>query len=134
MRQIFINLPVKDLKASMTFFGSLGFDFNAEFTDDNAACMIISEEAFIMLIESEYFKTFIEGGIADLARGREVIITISAGSREEVNEILRLALESGGKEGKKGEEQDWMYGRSFRDLDDHLWEILYMDVSRIRNA
>lgn len=126
-RQIFVNLPVKNLKKSMEFFTALGFSFNPEFTDENAACMIISEDIYAMLLVKKFFKTFITKEIADSRKTTEVILALTAGSREEVDATVKKALESGGKKSKEPEDHGWMYAWGFQDPDGHLWEVVCMD-------
>src|SRR5690349_19704717 len=96
-RKIFVNLPVKNLKKAMEFFSKLGFEYNRQFTDDNAACMIISQEAFVMLLDEKFFKTFTRNGICDTSKQTEALFALSCSSRAEVDELLKKALAGGGK-------------------------------------
>jgi hypothetical protein len=130
-KQIFINLPVKDLKKTMAFFEKLGFTFNMQFTDDKAACMIIGENIYAMLLLEKFFKTFTSKEIADAKKTTEVLIAIDAESRESVDEMIRKAVEAGGSTYRNPQDDGWMYGHSFADLDGHQWEVLYMDESQI---
>lgn len=130
-RQIYVNLPVKDLNKSVEFFTKLGFTFNPTFTDKNASCMIISKDIYVMLLVEPFFKTFIKKEIADSKKTSEAIIAISAESREEVDELVGKALANGGKKYNDPSDHGWMYSWSFQDLDGHLWEVLYMDESKI---
>lgn len=127
MRMIFVNLPVKDLKASMGFFTELGFEFNPQYTDDTAACMVIDENIFAMLLTEERFRDFINDDIADAARTTEVLTCLSADSRQQVDKTIAKAIAAGGKPWKPTLEQGPMYGGSFQDLDDHVWELLFME-------
>ena len=127
--KIFVNLPVKDLKKTMGFFTKLGFKFNPKFTDENAACMVISENIFAMLIIEKFFKTFTKKEISDATKSTEAILALTADSREKVDEIMRKAIKAGGIEHRDPSDIGWMYGRSFQDVDGHLWEIFYMDES-----
>jgi uncharacterized protein len=127
MRMIFVNLPVKDLKASKGFFGELGFEFNPEFSDDMAACMIVDENIFVMLLEEERFRDFINGEIADATRATEAITCLSADSREDIDATVAKAIGAGGKPWKPAMEEGPMYGGSFQDLDGHVWELMYME-------
>ena len=127
MRMIFVNLPVKDLEASKRFFGELGFENNPEFTDDTAACMVIDENIFVMLLTEDRFKDFINGDIADATSTTEVLTCLSAGSREEVDELVEKAIAAGGKPWKPALEEGPMYGGIFQDPDGHVWEVLYME-------
>jgi predicted lactoylglutathione lyase len=132
--KIFVNLPVKDLEKSKEFFNKLGYSFNPQFTDENAACLVISEDIYAMLVTTDFFKQFTKKEIADASRTTGSIIALSAESREEVNEMLQKALEAGGKESRDPEDQGWMYGRSFDDLDGHQWEFVWMDPDRIEEV
>ncbi len=130
-KQIFINLPVKDLKKTMTFFEKLGFTFNMQFTDDKAACMIIGENIYAMLLLEKFFKTFTNKEIADAKKSTEVLIAIDAESKYAVDEMIRKAVEAGGSTYRNPQDDGWMYGHSFADLDGHQWEVLYMDESQM---
>jgi predicted lactoylglutathione lyase len=126
MRMIFVNLPVKDLEASKRFFGELGFEFDPQFTDESAACMVIDQNIFAMLLTEDRFRDFIDGDIAD-PDTTEVLVALSADSREEVDSLVEKALGAGGRPWKEGLEQGPMYERSFRDPDGHVWEVIYME-------
>jgi predicted lactoylglutathione lyase len=123
----FVNLPVKDLNKSVDFFTKIGFEFNAQFTDKNAACMVINETTFVMLLVEDYFKTFIKKEISDTAKSTEVIVALTADSKEKVDEIVNKALAAGGKPSNEPNDQDSMYLKRFQDLDGHLWELFQMD-------
>jgi predicted lactoylglutathione lyase len=127
MRMIFVNLPVKDLEASKAFYGQLGFGFNSEFTDEQAACMVVDDNIFVMLLVEERFKDFINGEIADATRATEVLNALSADSREQVDELVQKAIGAGGKPWKPALEEGPMYAGSFQDLDGHVWEVLHME-------
>ena len=129
--KIFVNLPVKDLKKSIDFFTKIGFEFNTQFTNENATCMVISDNIFVMLLVEDYFKTFTKKEISDATKSTEVIVALSAESKEKVNEIVNKALAAGGKPSNNPIDQGFMYGWSFQDIDGHLWEIMYMDESII---
>lgn len=128
-RMIFVNLPVKDLQKSIGFFTELGFKFNPQFTDENTTCMVISDDAYVMLLVEDYFKTFTKKSIADATAHTEAIVALSAESREDVDNLVDKALAVGGRPANEPEDQGFMYGRSFQDLDGHQWEVLYMDPS-----
>ncbi|HKA30546.1 MAG TPA: VOC family protein [Candidatus Binatia bacterium] len=130
-RKIFLNLPVRDLKRSIEFFTKLGFSFNPQFTDDNATCMIVSEEAFVMLLVEARFKDFTKKQICDTRTQTEGIFAISAVSRDEVETLVRAALAAGGTHASDPVDHGFMYGWSFHDLDGHHWEVIYMDPSAI---
>ena len=130
-KQIFINLPVKDLKKSVTFFKKLSFKFNSQFTDDKAACMIIGENIYSMLLLEKFFKSFTKKKIADAKKTTEVLIAIDVKSRKDVDRMIKKAVAAGGSLYNKPQDHGWMYGHSFADLDGHQWEVLYMDESKI---
>lgn len=129
MRMIFVNLPVRDLVASRAFFAALGFTFNEQFSDDTAACTVIDENIFVMLLTEPKFRDFINGEIVDTAKGTEVITALSASSRAECDDMLEKALAAGGKPWKPAIDYGSMYGISFQDLDGHVWEFMWMDMS-----
>lgn len=128
-RQLYLNLPVKDLNKSVEFFTQIGFEFNQQFTDENATCMVINENTFVMLLVEDFFKTFTKKDISDAEKSPEVIVALSADSREQVDEIVNKALAAGGKHSNEPIDHGFMYGWSFQDLDGHLWELTYMDES-----
>ena len=127
--QICVNLPIKDLKRSVEFFTKLGFKFDPQFTDDNATCMIISDDIFVMLLVEKFFKTFTKNEISDATKSTEVILCLSAESKEKVDEMVKKAVEAGATTPNEKQEQGFMYGHGFQDLDGHLWEVMYMDMS-----
>jgi predicted lactoylglutathione lyase len=126
-RKLFVNLGVGDLKRSMAFFSALGFEFNPRFTDDKAACMIVSEEAFVMLLSEPFLKTFTRRELCDTSRQTEALFALSCTSREEVDALVNRALEAGGQHAMPPQDHGFMYGWSFYDLDGHHWEVLWMD-------
>jgi uncharacterized protein len=130
-RMMFVNLPVKDLSKSVDFFTQLGFEFNPRFTDENATCMVVSEQAFVMLLVEDFFKTFTDKEIADPVTTTEAIFALSAETRQEVGELVDKAVAAGGRPAGAVQDEDFMYGRSFQDLDGHLWELIWMDPSAI---
>jgi predicted lactoylglutathione lyase len=127
--QIFVNLPVKDLKQAIEFFTQLGFQFNPQFTDDTATCMIVSENIFVMLLTHEKFKTFTPNPICDATKSTEVLVCLSAESREKLDEMVRKAIAAGGTTYKEPEDHGFMYAHGFQDLDGHIWELVYMEPS-----
>ena len=130
-RMIFVNLPVKDLTKTVEFFTRLGFEFNPQFTDENATCMVVSEQACVMLLVEPFFKTFINKEIADTVTHTETAIALSADSRQEVDDLYEKALAAGGAPVKEPHDEGFMYGRSFSDLDGHLWELIWMDPAAV---
>lgn len=125
--KIFVNLPVKDLSRSMDFFTKLGFSFNSQFTDETAACMVITEDIYAMLLTHAKFKEFTSKEIADANKTTEVLTCLSFDSKEKVNEIADSAIKSGGAEARPAMDYGFMFGRSFSDPDGHIWEAIWMD-------
>ena len=129
-KEIFLNLPVKDLNKTMDFFGKLGFTFNPKFTDENAACMIIGENIYAMLLTENFFSNFTKKSITDTAKSTEVITCISVNSRDEVDKMVDAAVKAGGVEYSEPQDHGWMYYRVFEDPDKHNWEIMFGDESK----
>jgi uncharacterized protein len=130
--QIFVNLPVKDLNETVDFFTKLGFAFNPQFTDENATCMIVNNDIFVMLLVEKFFKTFTKKELCDTTKDTEVIVALSTESREKVDQMINKVIEAGGKEHSKPQDHGWMYGRSFEDINGHLWEVIYMDKNALK--
>jgi len=128
-KQIFVNLPVKDLKKSVEFFTKLGFSFDQQFTDRNATCMVVAKDIYVMLLVEKFFRGFTPKELVDAKKSTEVLIALSVDSREDVDDMITKAVISGGKEPRKPQDHGWMYSRSFEDVDGHIWEILWMDES-----
>ena len=132
-RRMFVNLPVKDLDKSVEFFSELGFTFDARFTDETATAMIVNGEAVVMLLVENRFKDFTKKELADATTHTEAILALSAESRQDVDQFADKALEAGGSPANDPMEMDFMYGRSFQDLDGHIWEVFWMDPSAIES-
>jgi predicted lactoylglutathione lyase len=130
-RHIFVNLPVKDLDTSKAFFGALGFDFDPKFTDVSCACMVVSEQAYVMLLAEERFADFTTTPIADAYNSTEAILCVSAESRDAVDELADAALGSGGSAANEPMDHGFMYGRSFNDPDGHTWEVMWMSPEAV---
>jgi len=130
-RKIFVNLPVKDLTKSITFFTQLGFTFNAQFTDETATCMIVDENIFVMLLTEQRFKDFTKKTISDATKSTEVLVSLTADSRAAVSEMIKKATAAGGTVYSEAQDHGWMYIHSFADLDGHQWEFFYMDESAV---
>jgi predicted lactoylglutathione lyase len=126
MRMIFVNLPVEDLRASRAFFTALGFEFNTAFSDASCACMVVDRNIFVMLLVRRRFGDFVIGRIADATAVTEVIICLSAESRQQVDDTVARAIAAGGKPWQPTVEDGPMYGGSFQDLDGHVWELVHM--------
>jgi hypothetical protein len=132
MRMIFVNLPVKSVAASRAFFGALGFTFNEQFSNENTAAMVIEENIVVMLVEHARFRDFIKTDITDAASTKEVLTCLSAGSKAEVEETYAKAIAAGGKPWMPPQDHGLMYGVSFLDPDDHVWEIMWMDPAAVQ--
>ncbi|MER6334136.1 VOC family protein [Streptomyces sp. NPDC014983] len=130
-QMIFVNLPVSDLDASKKFFTALGYSINPQFTNDDAASVVISDTIVAMLLTRPFYATFTKKEIADATTTSEVLVCLSAESREKVDELVDKALAAGGTEGP-AQDHGFMYGRSFDDLDGHTWEVMWMDPAAIQ--
>lgn len=128
--QLFINLPVKDLKKSMAFYEAVGFTNNPQFTDETAACMVLSESIFVMLLTHDKFKQFIPKSIIHAKTTVGVINAVSFPNKEEVDAFLSKAVDAGGNEYAEPKDYGFMWQRSVEDLDGHNWEVFYMDMSK----
>ncbi|HVN32393.1 MAG TPA: VOC family protein [Thermoanaerobaculaceae bacterium] len=131
-RKIYVNLPVRDLGRAKDFFGKLGFGFNPQFTDDNAACMIVSEEGYVMLLTEPFFKNFTRKELCDTRTHTEGLFALSCESRTEVDEIVKKAVAAGGSHAMDPVDNGFMYGWSFYDPDGHHWEVFWMDPKAIQ--
>jgi len=130
--QTFINLPVKDLAKATEFFSAIGFGFDAQFTDENASRMIIGDETSVMLAAEPFFATFVAPqSVTDTSAAREVVVGLSAESREQVDELTEKALAAGAQSLGDPDDQGLMYMRGFRDLDGHQWSFIHMDLSEL---
>ncbi len=126
-RQIYVNLPVKDLERSKAFFGALGFSFNPQFSDQNAACMIVSDSIYVMLLTEPFFQGFTKKPIADAKKSTEVLLCLSCDSRAAVDEMADKARAAGGAWPNEPKDHGFMYQHGFEDLDGHMWELAYME-------
>jgi hypothetical protein len=131
-RELFLNLPVRDLKQSMAFFEALGFTFNSQFTDANAACMVVSDKAFVMLLTEPFFRTFTTRPLCDTSAAGEGIFAVSCPSRADVDRMVETAVASGGRDTGISQDHGFMFFRSFYDLDGHNWEVLWMDPAAVQ--
>jgi len=129
--RIFVNLPVMNLNRSVGFFTKLGYTFNPQFTDATAACMIVAEDIFVMLLTEEKFRTFTPKEICDATKSTEVLVCLSCESREKVDEMVRKAVASGGTTYNDPQDYGFMYGHGFQDLDGHIWELICMEPGAI---
>ncbi|HEX3361731.1 MAG TPA: VOC family protein [Solirubrobacterales bacterium] len=126
-RLLFLNLPVADLTAGRAFFAELGFEFDEKFCDEGAACMVVSEQAYVMLLQRDRFAEFVTKPLANSAETTALTVCVSAASREEVDALAEAAGSAGAGAAKGPQDYGFMYQRSFHDLDGHLWEIAWMD-------
>ncbi|GAA3066687.1 VOC family protein [Streptomyces glomeratus] len=131
-QMIFVNLPVVDVEASRKFFTQLGYTINPQFTTDDCACVVISDTIIAMLLSKQRYADFTKKEIADATRTSEVLLCLSAESREKVDELVDRALAAGGSVGGEPQDHGFMYGRSFDDLDGHTWEVMWMDPAAVQ--
>ena len=124
--QIFVNLPVKDLKRSVEFFTKLGYTFNPQFTDENATCMIVGENLFVMLLVEKFFSTFTSKTITDTSKSTEVLTCVSCDSKTQVDELVAKARAAGAKVPRPPQDHGFMYSHGYEDLDGHTWELVHM--------
>ncbi len=124
---VFINLPVKDLPRSRTFFESMGYHFNPQFSNDQGACLVISDTIHAMLLTEPFFQTFTKKVIADAKKSTEVLICLSCESKAEVDQLVARAVAGGGSTPNPVQDHGFMYSHGFEDLDGHVWELVYMD-------
>ncbi len=133
-RLIFVNLPVADVTASKGFFEELGFSFDPKFTDDSCACMVVSDQAYVMLLAHSRFTDFTSKPIADARASTEAILCVSAESRGAVDGFADAALGAGASSAGEPMDHGFMYGRSFHDLDGHLWEVMWMSPEAVEQG
>jgi predicted lactoylglutathione lyase len=131
-RMIFVNLAIDDLPRTIAFWTELGFEFNPQFTDENGTCMIINDQAYAMLLTKSRFKDFTTKTIPDSRETTEVIVALSAESRDDVDSLVDNALANGASPANEAMDMGMMYGRSFQDLDGHIWEVVWMDPAAIQ--
>ena len=124
--QIFVNLPVKDLKRSVDFFTKLGYTFNPTFTDEKGTCMILGDNLFVMLLVEKFFGTFTDKTIADTSKSTEVLNCVACSSREQVDQLVSKARAGGAKVPRESQDHGFMYSHGYEDLDGHTWELVYM--------
>ncbi len=131
-KQLWLNLPVKDVEKSKSFFSKLGFSFNTQYGNSPVSASLVVGKNVIMLFEESSFKSFTRTEIADTTKTAEVLISIDAESREEVDELAQKASDAGAViYAKPGEKDGWMYGFGFIDPDDHRWNVLFMDINKM---
>lgn len=125
-QQIFVNLPVADLPRSKAFFAALGFEFNPQFTNEQAASMVVADNIFVMLLVKPFFATFTDRPVADATQSTEVLVCLSCDSRGRVDELVAKAVAAGGRALRAAQDHGFMYGHGFEDPDGHIWELVHM--------
>jgi predicted lactoylglutathione lyase len=130
-KQIYVNLPVKNVERTKAFFAKLGFTFNPQFSNDTALCMVIADNIFAMLLAEPFFQSFTHKPIADATRTTEVLVCLSCDSRAQVDELVAKARTAGGAVPREPQDHGFMYGHGFEDLDGHVWELVYMDPDAV---
>lgn len=132
--KIFVNLPVKDLRRSMAFFTGLGYTFNPRFTDETAACMVISDDIYAMLLTEAKFREFTPKPVCDASKSTEVLVCLSCESPAQVDDLVRRALAAGGTTYAEPKDYGFMYQHGYQDLDGHIWELVYMEAEARETA
>ena len=133
MSKLYINLPVADLAKSIEFYKTLGFEQNLQFTDEKASAMMWHDDFSVMLLSQDFFSRFVptDKTISDSHITTEVLSAVEVDSREMVDTIFEKAISAGGKKTVDTYDYGFMYGRDFEDLDGHIWEVFYMDMSQM---
>ncbi|MER6747518.1 VOC family protein [Streptomyces fungicidicus] len=131
-QMIFVNLPVNDLDATKRFFTELGYTINPQFSDETAASVVISDTIIAMMLTREKYAQFTKKEIVDATKSSEVLIALSAESREKVDELVEKAVAAGGTISGETQDHGFMYGRAFDDLDGHTWEVTWMDPAAVQ--
>lgn len=130
-RNLYVNLPVRDLERTIDFFAALGFSFNPAFTDENATCMVINDNTSVMLLVEPFFAGFTDKAIVDAHAATEVLLALSLDSREEVDAFIAKAVAAGASTTLEAKDHGFMYQQAFADLDGHQWEVFWMDESQM---
>jgi len=130
-RKIFVNLPIKDMARSRSFFERLGFGFNPQFSNEQGACMVVSQDIYVMLLVEPFFQTFTGKPVADASRSTEVLVCLSCENRAEVDELVRKARAAGAAVPRPPQDHGFMYQHGFEDPDGHVWELVYMDPAAV---
>ena len=131
-QMIFVNLATNDVEASKKFFTELGYTINPQFSSDENVCVVISDTIVAMLLSKSHYANFTKKEIADSTRTSEVLVCLSAESREKVDELVDKAIAAGGTATGETQDQGFMYGRAFDDLDGHTWEVVWMDPAAVQ--
>lgn len=125
-KEMFVNLPVKDLPRSMAFFRALGYEFNMDFTNDAGACLVLGPNIYAMLLTEPFFRTFTDKTVIDAHSQVEVLVCLSLENRAAVDEMVAKAKAAGGTVPRQPQDHGFMYGHGFQDLDGHVWEVVAM--------
>ena len=128
-KQIFVNLPVRNLKRSVEFFTALGFKFDPKFTDESATCMIVGDNIFVMLLVESFFRTFTKKDLCDARSSTEVLVCLSLESRAAIDQMVTMAVVAGADTPNPPKDHGFMYQQGFEDPDGHLWELVYMEAA-----
>jgi predicted lactoylglutathione lyase len=124
--QIFVNLPVKNIERTRAFYAALGYEFNPQFSNDSALCMVVSDTIYVMLLAEPFFQTFTDKTIVDATKNTEVLVCLSCDSREAVDTLVAKAVAAGGRTPRVAQDHGFMYGHGFEDPDGHIWELIHM--------
>jgi uncharacterized protein len=131
--QMFVNLPVKDLKRSVDFFTKVGYTFNPQFTDDNATCMILGDNLFVMLLTQKFFGSFTNKAICDTSKANEALTCVACSSKAQVDELVAKARAAGARVPRQAQDHGFMYAHGYEDLDGHTWELVYMSGAPVEH-
>lgn len=131
--QLFVNLPVKDLKRSIDFFTKLGYTFNPQFTDDNATCMILGDNLFAMLLTEKFFGSFTNKAICDTSKANEALTCVACASKAQVDELVAKARAAGARVPREAQDHGFMYAHGYEDLDGHTWELVHMSGAPVEH-
>lgn len=132
IKEIFLNLAVKDLAASMAFFKKLGFEFNPQFTNEKAACLILGPSMYAMLLTEPFFQTFTTKSLVNAKESAQMMVAVTLETKQKVDEMIATAFAAGADKGNPDQDYGWMYSRSFADLDGHIWEVLFTDEEALK--
>lgn len=126
-KQIYVNLAVENLERSKAFFSAIGFSFDPRFTNDQAACLVLGDNIYAMLLVKDLFRSFTHKSLCNPRESTEALVCLSCESRGEVDALVAKVLEAGGSAPRAPQDHGFMYGHGFEDIDGHIWELVYMD-------
>lgn len=129
-RQIFVNLPIRDMQKSQAFFRAMGWEFNPQFTNDQGACLVVADNIFVMLLVEPFFQTFTKLPVSDARKATEVLVALSCDDRAEVDALVAKAVAAGATTPNAPQDHGFMYQHGFADLDGHQWEVFWMDMAQ----